>query len=143
MKYEDDEMDQVYTAVLDCDVLFPGYPHPLEQPLGPCPEVRGTDELHREPVLVVRQSDDKKQGRGLNHHRPRGRDAARGGKPLNFFSWLGFHSPEVSITSWVGENNEDTTKDWEQIENNPYTQQDLTDMVNSSLRLACSLKREV
>jgi len=35
----------------------------------------------------------------------------------------------------VGENNEDTTKDWEQIENNPYTQQDL-DMVNSSLSVS-------
>ena len=65
------------------------------------------------------------------------------GNLLNFFAWLGFHSPEVSIASWVGENDEDTTKDWAQIEKNPYTREDLVDMVNSSLRLACSLKRQV
>ena len=65
------------------------------------------------------------------------------GNLLNFFAWMGFHSPEVSIASWVGENDEDTTKDWTQIQKNQYTQEDLTDMVNSSLRLACSLKKGI
>ena len=40
------------------------------------------------------------------------------GNLLNFFSWLGFHIPEIAIASWVGENDEDTTKDWALIENN-------------------------
>ena len=39
------------------------------------------------------------------------------GNLLNFFAWLGFQSPEVSIASWVGEDDEDTTKDWGQIQN--------------------------
>jgi hypothetical protein len=39
------------------------------------------------------------------------------GNLLTFFAWLGFQSPEVSIASWVGENDEDTTKDWGQIQN--------------------------
>ena len=59
---------------------------------------------------------------------------------LIVFAWLGFHSPEVSIASWVGENDEDTTRDWALIEKNRYTQEDLIDLVNSSLRLARSLK---
>ena len=62
------------------------------------------------------------------------------GNLLNFVSWLGFHTPEVAIASWVGENDEDTTKDWVLIENNKYTQEDLQNMVNSALRLACALK---
>jgi hypothetical protein len=62
------------------------------------------------------------------------------GNLLNFFSWLGFTTPEVSIASWVGENDEDTTKDWKQIESNRYTQEDLRNLVYSSLRLAYRLK---
>ena len=62
------------------------------------------------------------------------------GNLLNFFSWLGFASPEVSIASWVGENDEDTTKDWRQIEMNKYTQEDLGNLVSSSLFLASNLR---
>jgi multimeric flavodoxin WrbA len=62
------------------------------------------------------------------------------GNLLNFVSWLGFHIPEVAIASWVGENDEDTTKDWALIEKNKYTTEDLHNMVNSALRLACALK---
>ena len=65
------------------------------------------------------------------------------GNLMNFFSWLGFHIPEVAIASWVGENDEDTTKDWDQIEKNRYTQEDLSNLVASALRLACALKRHV
>ncbi|HMA04812.1 MAG TPA: flavodoxin family protein, partial [Methanomicrobiales archaeon] len=45
------------------------------------------------------------------------------------------------IASWVGENDEDTTKDWDQIERNKYTQEDLQNMIDSTLRLAYNLKR--
>jgi hypothetical protein len=62
------------------------------------------------------------------------------GNLLNFFAWLGFASPEVSIASWVGENDEDTTKDWGQIETNKYTQEDLGNLVSSSLFLASNLR---
>jgi multimeric flavodoxin WrbA len=65
------------------------------------------------------------------------------GNLMNFFAWLGFHTPEVAIASWVGENDEDTTKDWAQIESNRYTQEDLENLVTSSIRLACALKRHV
>jgi hypothetical protein len=62
------------------------------------------------------------------------------GNLLNFVSWLGFHTPEVAIASWVGENDEDTTKDLGLIENKKYTQEDLHNMVNSTLRLSCALR---
>ncbi len=65
------------------------------------------------------------------------------GNLLNFFAWLGFHSPEVSIASWVGENDEDTTKDWGQIMKNKYTQEDLENLISSSLVLAYGLKHAV
>jgi hypothetical protein len=63
------------------------------------------------------------------------------GNLLNFFAWLGFSSPEVSIASWVGENDEDTTKDWDQIEKNKYTQEDLDNLITSSLFLASNIKQ--
>jgi hypothetical protein len=62
------------------------------------------------------------------------------GNLLNFLAWLGFHTPEVVIASWVGENDEDTTRDWELIRENRYTQEDLQNLINSSLRLAFNLK---
>jgi hypothetical protein len=63
------------------------------------------------------------------------------GNLLNFLAWLGFHIPEAAIASWVGENDEDTTKDWAQIQANPYTRDDLRNMVNSTMRLAARLKK--
>jgi NADPH-dependent FMN reductase. len=143
MKYEDDEMDQVYSAVLDCDVLYLATP------------IRWNNHSALIQKFVERMNCIENQyswfGNRLIKNKVVGLiiighvDGMQhvAGNLLNFFSWLGFHSPEVSITAWVGENNEDTTRDWEQIEKNPYTQEDLVDMVNSSLRLACSLKREV
>ena len=63
---------------------------------------------------------------------------------MNFFSWLGFHTPEVAIASWVGENDEDTTKDWSQIESNRVTaREDLRNLITSALRLAYALKRTI
>lgn len=143
MKYEDDEMDQVYTAVLDCDVLFLATP------------IRWNNHSALIQKFVERMNCIENQYSWFGNRMIKNKVVALiiighvdgmqhvAGNLLNFFSWLGFHSPEVSITAWVGENNEDTTRDWEQIKNNPYTQEDLVDMVNSSLRLACSLKREV
>jgi multimeric flavodoxin WrbA len=143
MKYEDDEMDQVYTAILDCDVLFLATP------------IRWNNHSALIQKFVERMNCIENQYSWFGNRMIKNKVVALiiighvdgmqhvAGNLLNFFSWLGFHSPEVSITAWVGENNEDTTKDWEQIEKNPYTQEDLVDMVNSSLRLACSLKREV
>jgi len=143
MKYEDDEMDQVYTAVLDCDVLFLATP------------IRWNNHSALIQKFVERMNCIENQYSWFGNRMIKNKVVALiiighvdgmqhvAGNLLNFFSWLGFHSPEVSITAWVGENNEDTTRDWEQIEKNPYTQEDLVDMVNSSLRLACSLKREV
>jgi len=48
--------------------------------------------------------------------------------------------PQDMIASWVGPNDEDTTKDWEEIQNNPYTQEDLENMVHSVLRLSYDIK---
>jgi hypothetical protein len=62
------------------------------------------------------------------------------GNLMNFLNWLGFHMPQDMIASWVGPNDEDTTKDWEEIQTNPYTQEDLVNMVYSVLRLAYNIK---
>jgi len=50
-------------------------------------------------------------------------------EPHEFLNWLGFHMPQDMIASWVGPNDEDTTKDWEEIQTNTYTQEDLVNMV--------------
>ncbi|HVP97055.1 NAD(P)H-dependent oxidoreductase [Methanoregula sp.] len=142
MKYEDDEMDKVYAAVLDCDILFLATP------------IRWNNHSALVQKFVERMNcienqyswfgnrmiKDKVVGLIIIGHVDGMQHVA--GNLLNFFAWLGFHSPEVSIASWVGENDEDTTKDWAQIEKNQYTQEDLADMVNSSLRLACSLRHQ-
>lgn len=52
----------------------------------------------------------------------------------------GFHVPKVSIASRVGENDKDTMKDGDEIEENRFTQKDLDNLVHSSLRLVVSLK---
>jgi hypothetical protein len=57
------------------------------------------------------------------------------GNLMNFLAWQGFQMPEVAIAGWVGEYDEDTTHDWEKIEANPYTQEDLENMVYSALEL--------
>jgi len=142
MKYEDDQMEIVYNAVLDCDVLFLATP------------IRWNNHSALVQKFVERMNCienqyswfgkrmivDKVVGLIIIGHVDGMQHVA--GNLLNFFAWLGFHSPQVSITSWVGEYDEDTTKDWDLIRNNPYTQQDLVDMVHSSLCLASSLKRK-
>jgi len=143
MKFGDDQMDIVYTAVLDCDVLFLATP------------IRWNNHSALVQKFVERMNCIENQYSWFGNRMIRNKVAGLiiighvdgmqhvAGNLLNFFAWLGFHIPEVSIASWVGENDEDTTKDWEQIRKNRYTQEDLIDMVNSSLRLARSLKQQV
>ena len=141
IKYEDDQMDIVYTAILDCDVLFLATP------------IRWNNHSALVQKFVERMNCIENQYSWFGKRMIRNKVAGLiiighvdgmqhvAGNLLNFLAWLGFHIPEVSIASWVGENDEDTTKDWEQIRKNRYTQEDLLDMVNSSLRLAWSLKQ--
>jgi len=140
MKYEDDEMQVVYDAVLACDILILATPirwnnhSALVQKFVDrmnCIENQyswfGNRMIRKKVVglIIIGHVD------GMQHV---------AGNLLNFFAWLGFASPEVSIASWVGENDEDTTKDWDLIERNKYTQEDLDNLVSSSLFLASNLK---
>src|SRR5512136_2599791 len=140
MKYDDDQMQAVYDAVLACDVLILATPirwnnhSALVQKFVErmnCIENQyswyGNRMIRKKVVglIIIGHVD------GMQHV---------AGNLLNFFAWLGFASPEVSIASWVGENDEDTTKDWGQIETNKYTQEDLGNLVSSSLFLASNLR---
>lgn len=53
---------------------------------------------------------------------------------------LGFYVPEVTIESWMGENDEDTTKDWGEVQKNLFTQEKRDNLNYNSLILAISLK---
>lgn len=141
MKYEDDQMDIVYSAVLDTDILFLATP------------IRWNNHSALVQKFVERMNCIENQyswfGKRLIKNKVVGLiiighvDGMQhvAGNLLNFFAWLGFQSPQVSIASWVGENDEDTTKDWGEIEKNKYTQEDLMEMVNSSLQLAYFMKK--
>lgn len=141
MKYEDDEMQVVYDAVLSCDILILATP------------IRWNNHSALVQKFVERMNCIENQFSWFGNRMIKNKvigliiighvDGMQhvAGNLLNFFAWLGFSSPEVSIASWVGENDEDTTKDWEQIEKNKYTQEDLENLVTSSLFLAYNLKR--
>jgi multimeric flavodoxin WrbA len=141
MKYEDDEMQVVYDAVLACDILVLATP------------IRWNNHSALVQKFVERMNCIENQYSWFGNRMIRNKvvgliiighvDGMQhvAGNLLNFFAWLGFSSPEVSIASWVGENDEDTTKDWDQIERNKYTQEDLDNLVSSSLFLASNLKR--
>ena len=140
MKYEDDEMQVVYDAVLACDILILATP------------IRWNNHSALVQKFVERMNCIENQYSWFGNRMIRKKvvgliiighvDGMQhvAGNLLNFFAWLGFASPEVSIASWVGENDEDTTKDWDQIERNKYTQEDLDNLVSSSLFLASNLK---
>ncbi len=133
-------MQRVYDAVLGCDILILASP------------IRWNNHSALVQKFVERMNCIENQyswfGNRMIHNKVAGLiiighvDGIQhvAGNLMNFFSWLGFSIPDVAITSWVGENDEDTTRDWEKIEGNPYTQEDLENMVHSSLRLSCSLK---
>ena len=140
MKYEDDEMQVVYDAVLACDILILATP------------IRWNNHSALVQKFVERMNCIENQYSWFGNRMIRKKvigliiighvDGMQhvAGNLLNFFAWLGFASPEVSIASWVGENDEDTTKDWNQIETNKYTQEDLGNLVSSSLFLASNLR---
>jgi multimeric flavodoxin WrbA len=139
LRYPDDEMQKVYDAVLETDVLFLATPirwnnhSALVQKF--IERMNAIENSHtwfdnkliekKVVALIVIGHVD-----GLQHV---------AGNLFNFFAWLGFQTPDVAITSWVGEYDEDTTKDWQKIQTNKYTQEDLSNMVNSSLNLAYQL----
>ncbi|MGD1004879.1 MAG: NAD(P)H-dependent oxidoreductase [Methanoregulaceae archaeon] len=143
LKYPDDEMQKVYDAVLASDILILATP------------IRWNNHSALVQKFVERMNCIENQyswfGNRMINNKVVGLiiighvDGMQhvAGNLLNFFAWLGFHSPEVSIASWVGENDEDTTKDWGQIERNKYTQEDLENLVSSSLVLAYGLKHAV
>ena len=140
LKYEDDEMQVVYDAVLACDILILATP------------IRWNNHSALVQKFVERMNCIENQYSWFGNRMIRKKvvgliiighvDGMQhvAGNLLNFFAWLGFASPEVSIASWVGENDEDTTKDWGQIETNKYTQEDLGNLVSSSLFLASNLR---
>jgi multimeric flavodoxin WrbA len=142
IKYEDDQMQRVYDAILSTDVLILATP------------IRWNNHSALVQKFVERmnciENSDIFFGKKLITNKVAGLivighvDGLQhvAGNLLNFFSWLGFNFPDVAITSWVGEYDEDTTKDWEQIQKNEYTQEDLKNMVNSSINLAYHLKEE-
>lgn len=140
MKYDDDEMQKVYDAVLDCDVLILATP------------IRWNNHSALVQKFVERMNSIENQYSWFGNRMIRNKVAGLiiighvdgiqhvAGNLLNFFSWLGFHIPDAAIVSWVGEYDEDTTKDWEQLQANKYTREDLENLVHSSLRLAYHLK---
>lgn len=141
LKYDDDQMQVIYDAVLACDVLLLATP------------IRWNNHSALVQKFVERMNAIENQYSWFGNRMIAGKVAGLiivghvdgiqhvAGNLLNFFSWLGFTTPEVAIASWVGENDEDTTKDWAQIESNRYTQEDLRNLVMSSLRLAGNLRQ--
>lgn len=141
MKYDDDQMQEVYDAVLACDILILATP------------IRWNNHSALIQKFIERMNAIENQQSWFGNRMIKNKVAGLivighvdgvqhvAGNLLNFFSWLGFHTPEIAIASWVGENDEDTTKDWAQIESNRYTKEDLENLVASSLRLACALRR--
>ena len=141
LRYDDDEMQTVYDAVLAADILVLATP------------IRWNNHSALVQKFVERMNAIENQsswfGNRLVHNKVVGLiiighvDGVQhvAGNLLNFFTWLGYHVPEVAIASWVGENDEDTTKDWDQIERNRYTQEDLVNMVHATIRLSNSLRK--
>lgn len=141
MKYEDDQMQMVYDAILSSDILILATP------------IRWNNHSALVQKFVERMNAIENQyswfGNQMIVNKVCGLiivghvDGIQhvAGNLMNFFSWLGFHIPEDAIASWVGENDEDTTKDWDLIEKNRYTQEDLENLITSSLQLAYSLKQ--
>jgi len=142
LKYDDDQMQMVYDAVLGTDILILATP------------IRWNNHSALVQKFVERMNTIENQYSWFGNRMIQRKVAGLiiighvdgiqhvAGNLLNFFAWLGFHIPDVAIASWVGENDEDTTKDWDQIQQNKYTQEDLQNLIHSSLRLAYQLKQE-
>jgi len=140
LKYDDDQMQHVYDAVLACDILLLATPIRWNNHSAIVQKfVERMNAIENQySWFGNRMINDKVAGLIIIGHVDGVQHVA--GNLMNFFSWLGFHTPEVAIASWVGENDEDTTKDWKQIESNRYTQEDLHNLITSALRLAYALK---
>ena len=142
LKYGDDEMQTVYDAVLDTDILILATP------------IRWNNHSALVQKFVERMNSIENQYSWFGNRMIKKKVAGLiiighvdgiqhvAGNLLNFFAWQGFHIPDVAIASWVGENDEDTTKDWDQIQQNKYTREDLQNLIHSSLRLAYKVKQE-
>jgi multimeric flavodoxin WrbA len=142
LKYKDDQMQRVYDAVLNTDVLWLATP------------IRWNNHSALVQKFVERMNAIENQNTWFDNRMIHGKVAGLiiighvdglqhvAGNLMNFFSWLGFQTPEVAICSWVGEYDEDTTKDWDQIIKNKYTMEDLENLVHSSLNLAFELKHQ-
>ena len=142
LKYDDDQMQQVYDAVLACDILILSTP------------IRWNNHSALVQKFVERMNTIENQYSWFGNRMIRNKVAGLiiighvdgiqhvAGNLMNFLSWVGFHIPEVAIASWVGENDEDTTKDWDQIQKNRYTEEDLSNLVASSIRLSCALRQQ-
>lgn len=140
LKYVDDEMQKIYDAVLGTDILLLATP------------IRWNNHTSLVQKFIERMNCIENQytwfGKRMISNKVAGMiiighvDGLQhvAGNLMNFFSWLGFQTPEVAICSWVGEFDEDTTKDWEGISSNEYTQEDLVNLVYSSLNLAIELR---
>lgn len=143
LKYKDDQMQVVYDAVLGADVLILATPirwnnHSalVQKFLERMNCIENSDAWHGERLirnkvlsLIVIGNVD-----GLQHV---------AGNLLGFFSWLGFHTSEVPVTSWVGllrEYGEDSKRDWDSAQSYKYTQEDLENMIHNSINLAHQLK---
>jgi len=142
LKYKDDEMQKVYDAVLETDVLILATP------------IRWNNHSALLQRFIERmnciENSDVWFGKKLINNKVAGMiilghvDGIQhvAGNLMNFFNWMGFHTPEDAIASWVGPNDEDTTKDWKEINENKYTQEDLENMAHSCINLAYELKRK-
>jgi multimeric flavodoxin WrbA len=140
MKYEDDQMQVVYDAVLASDIIILATP------------IRWNNHTALVQKFIERMNAIENQYSWFGNQMIKNKvcgliiighvDGIQhvAGNLFNFFSWLGFHIPEDAIASWVGENDEDTTRDWALIENNKYTREDLENLITSSLQLAYNLK---
>ena len=142
LKYSDDELHKVYDAILETDILLLATPIRWNNHTALIQKfVERMNAIENSHTWFGRKLINKKvvalivigHVDGLQHV---------AGNLFNFFAWLGFQTADVAITSWVGEYDEDTTKDWNQIQANKYTQEDLANMIHSSLNLAYSLKSD-
>jgi multimeric flavodoxin WrbA len=142
IKYKDDEMQKVYDAVLENDVLILATPIRWNNHSAMVQKfIERMNCIENQDVWFGnRLIQDKVAGMIIIGHV----DGVQhvGGNLMNFFTWLGFLMPQDAIASWVGPNDEDTTKDWDEIEANKFTQEDLGNMMNGVLRLAYELKQK-
>ncbi len=142
LKYKDDEMQKVYDAVLWCDVLILATPIRWNNHTAMVQKfIERMNCIENQDVWYGNKLiNDKVASMIIIGHVDGVQHVA--GNLMNFFNWMGFHMPQDAVASWVGPNDEDTTKDWKAIEKNPYTKEDLANMVNSVLILSYNLKHK-